>query len=520
VRTPDNLRQRYKAILHYTGLIFVLGGALMLVPFVVALLGRADRGETLRFLFAAVGLLTGGAGLWLAFRRDAAAGLTVQEGGVIVLLSWVVICVASAWPLLGVQGLGFTQTLFESVSGWTTTGLSVLDVEKASPALLLWRSLMQLAGGAGLAIIMMAAIVGPPGPALSVAEGRSEQLVPHVRASAKLVLFLYGGYGVAGVAAYILAGMAPFDAVNHACAAISTGGFSTRPDSIGAWNSVAVEAVTLPLMILGNLNFITAYLLLHARLRAIYHNGEIRLMAVLLPLGAVLLFFLVCLGLYPTLGKSVRVAVFETVSALTTTGFSTVPYARWNSVGWLVLIVLMLIGGGTGSTAGGIKQYRVYVLFQSVLWEIRRALLPRTAVVQNYVWQGEAKDFITEERIRRIGTFVFLYLMTYVTGVGILATYGYGLKESLFEFASALGTVGLSVGVTGAQTPPGVLWTEIIGMFLGRLEFFVVIISTAKILHDLPRLATAPGSRRRNSAGPGSSEQATSPGPERAAPFS
>ena len=158
-------------------------------------------------------------------------------------------------------------------------------------------------------------------------------------------------------------------------------------------------------------------------------------------------------------------------------------------MGWLVLIVLMLIGGGIGSTAGGIKQYRVYVLFKSVLWEIKRALLPRTAVFQDYIWQGERKDFITEERIRRIGTFVFLYLLTYVIGTGIIAAHGYGLKESLFEYASALGTVGLSIGITGARTPPTILWAEIVGMFLGRLEFFVVMISLVKVARDLKIVA-------------------------------
>jgi len=474
--------------LYHTGSILLLGAALMLTPLVALAVWPGERGDIPGFLFPAAGLFVFGALLWLVFRRESDATLTVQDGGVIVLLSWGIICLFCAWPFVAAQKLTFTQGLFESVSGWTTTGLSVIDVTAADHVILLWRSIMQLAGGAGLAIIMLAAIVGPVGPAISLAEGRGEQLVPHVRGSAKLVLLLYSGYAVLGVAAYVLAGMNWFDAVNQAFAAISTGGFSTRPESIGFWNSAAVEAVSLGLMVLGNLNFYTAYLLVRGRFRAVGRNGEVRLMAVLVPLGALVLFFLVCRGLYPTLGKSVRVAVFETVSALTTTGFSTVSYGPWNAVGWYVLIVLMLIGGGTGSTAGGLKQYRVYVLFQSVLWEIRQSLLPRSAVVQNYIWQGESKDFISEQRLRRIGTFTFLYLATFLIGAGIIAANGYGLAESLFEFASALGTVGLSVGVTGPQTPPDVLWVQIVGMFLGRLEFFVVIVSLLRLVRDLPAL--------------------------------
>jgi trk system potassium uptake protein TrkH len=144
----------------------------------------------------------------------------------------------------------------------------------------------------------------------------------------------------------------------------------------------------------------------------------------------------------------------------------------------------MLVGGGTCSTAGGIKQYRVYLLFKSVVWEMRRRFLPRTAVAANYVWQGERKEFVTDRHVREVAVFFFLYLAMYVVGAGILAAHGYGLKESLFEFASALGTVGLSAGVTTASCPTGVLWAEILGMFLGRLECFVVLVSIGKIIRD------------------------------------
>jgi trk system potassium uptake protein len=156
-------------------------------------------------------------------------------------------------------GPPFSRALFESVSGWTTTGLSVVDVTSAGPMILFWRSIIQLAGGAGLAIIMMSAIVGPTGVGISSAEGRSDQLVPHVRQSARLVLIIYTCYALPEPLAYRMAGMSLFDAVNHSFAAVSTGGFP-RVESIGYWDSTAIEAVTLPLMLLGNLSFVTAWL--------------------------------------------------------------------------------------------------------------------------------------------------------------------------------------------------------------------------------------------------------------------
>lgn len=482
------LRERYREILSHVGLILFLAGLLMLTPLAVLLSRPGELGHASGFLIPASVLATAGILMRLAFRAKETSVLTVQEGGVIVVLSWVVVALFSAWPLMQVQGLSFTQAVFESVSGWTTTGLSVVDVTKSTRLILFWRSIMQLAGGAGLAIIMLAAVAGPVGPGLSVAEGRTDQLVPHVRESVKLVVYIYAGYALFGTLAFWVAGMGPFDALNHAFAAVSTGGFSTRPESIGYWNSAGIEAVTIALMLLGNLNFLTAYLLFHGKFKAVFRNGEVRTLAVLLIGCSMLLFFLVTSGLYQPLDKSVRVAVFETVSALTTTGFSTIGYSAWKPVGFMVLIVLMIIGGGACSTAGGIKQYRVYLLFKSLVWEIRRALMPRTAVVENYVWQGERKDFISERRIRQSANFLFLYLTVYILGAGILAAHGYGLKESLFEFASALSTVGLSLGVTKASSPPLVLWTETLGMFLGRLEFMVVVISLVKILKDFSGL--------------------------------
>lgn len=484
MRANVSLKQRYRAILSYTGLILLLGGLLMLTPLLALAVQPGEWIYSMGFMLPAIVLAGIGTAMWRIFRSRNRVILTVQEGGVIVLLSWIVICLFSAWPLATIQGLSFTQAIFESVSGWTTTGLSVVDVSRTTHLILLWRSIMQLVGGAGLAVIMLAAIAGPVGPGLSLAEGRSEQLVPHVRESAKLVLVMYSGYVLVGILAYRLAGMALFDAINHAFAALSTGGFSTHPESIGHWNSVAVEAVTMPLMILGNLNFLTAYLLLHGKFKDVYRNSEIRIMAALIPAGALTLFLLVSKSIYPTLGKSFRIAIFEAITALTTTGFSTTSYGNWNSIGLLGLTVLMIIGGGTCSTAGGIKQYRVYLLFKSLLWEMRRPFLPRMAVIENYVWQGERKDFISDTRIRQVATFVFLYFVTYIVGSAVLAAHGYGLRESLFEFASALGTVGLSVGITSADSPPLVLVTETLGMFLGRLEFFVVIVSLGKIFRD------------------------------------
>ncbi|MBN1443985.1 MAG: TrkH family potassium uptake protein [Planctomycetes bacterium] len=488
MRQAAYLRQRYRAILAYTGMVVGIAGILMLTPLAALLAWPEEARFAGAFLIPGIALGVGGLTLWRLL-HPGDIDLSLQEGGVIVLLSWVVAFIASALPLMSVEGMDFTCGVFESVSGWTTTGLSVVDVARARHVTLLWRSVMQLAGGAGLAILMLAAVTGVTGPVLSAAEGRTDQLAPNVRASAVLVLRIYAGFVAFGVLAYRVAGMGWFDSFNHAFAALSTGGFSTRAESLGYWDSSLIEGVTIVLMLLGSLNFITAWTLLRGRLCAFCRSSEVRMTGVLVLLCTVLAFWLTARPLYPAAGKAWRVAIFETVTALTTTGFSTVGYGNWNPFGILILLVLMWIGGGTCSTAGGIKQYRVYVVYRSLRRALRRPFLPRTAITHDTLWDGESTTIIDDARVSIVGTYLFLYVSTCLLGASILAAHGYGLQESLFEYASALGTVGLSIGITRSDAPRLVLWAEMVGMFLGRLEFFVIITSAARLVRDSLRMA-------------------------------
>lgn len=491
-----HLLGRYRAILASVGFVCYVAGLVMTAPLAALPFWPGEAWSAGAFLIPGLSLAAAGFLCWRLLRSRDMMTLTLSEGSIVVVLSWMTVCIASALPLMSAAGLGFTQAVFESVSGWTTTGLTVVDLPSAAHTVHLWRGIMQFAGGAGLAVILLSAMSGPMGASVTAAEGR-DLLVPHVKRSARLVMTLYSGYAIAGIAAFRLAGMDAFDSVIHTFAAISTGGFSTHVESIGFFDSTTVEAVAIALMILGNLNFVTAWALARADARSFWRSGEIRLSALLIPLCTVLLFVFTCAGVYPSLGKSVRVAVFETVTALTTTGFSTVSYADWNGFGVLVLIVLMLVGGGTCSTAGGIKQFRVYALWRSVLWDLRRALMPSRAVQKRVLLETGSEVHISDERLRQIGTFVFLYMTLFFVGSAVIMAQGFGLRESLFEFASSLGTVGASIGLTSPGLPGGVLWTMTAGMFLGRLEIFIVLAGMSKLARDGAGMAGLGGGRVR-----------------------
>jgi trk system potassium uptake protein TrkH len=486
MRYPEFLKQRYKAIFAYTGLSWLIISLIIFSPLLLLVFYPQEYPVAWGFLLGGLVLAFPGYLMWRLLKPAKDISLTKQEGAVIVVLAWLAAILAGMVPFLVASGLNITGAIFESTSGWTTAGLSILDVESQMHLILFYRSVLQLAGGAGLAIIMLSALVGPVGRGLTSAEGRGEQLLPNVRRSARLVFSMYTSYVIFGVIALYLVGMSFFDAVNHAFTAVSTGGFSTHTQSIGYWDSPAIEAVIIVLMLLGMLNFLTAYTMLRRNLRAAEKDSEVRQTVILICIFIMVLLFGVTRSIYPTLGESLRVAVFNTVAAISTTGFATVEFNYWNGLGMLVLIVLMLMGGGTGSTAGGIKQYRIHILFKGLLWEFRRRFLPRNVITEPDAWRGEQRQFISDQHLRQVGMFVFLYIIVVLVGGGILTAYGNSIQDSLFEFASALSTVGLSIGITAADAPAGVLWVEILAMFLGRLEFFTVLIGIVRLVGDLP----------------------------------
>jgi trk system potassium uptake protein len=485
MRYRSHLFERYCALLGYIGQIFALIGGLHLVPLLLLAFYPDEIDQAAGFLLAGLPLITVGFVFWLYLRPDKTMSLTMQEGAVIIVIVWVTSILCSTVPFLFNTDLNFTQAVFEATSGWTTTGLSLVDVTETSHLILFFRSFIQLAGGAGFAIIAVSALTGAVGMSISLAEGRTDQLAPHVRQSASMVLRIYSGYIIFGIIALYLAGMNPFDAVNHAFTAVATGGFSTRPESIGYWDSPTIEVVVLILMVLGGTNFFTAYTFIQGKHRVAIRDGEIRLMTLLIVGVSTLLLLVVTSGVYVSFEKAVRVAIFETTSALTGTGFSTTTYHNWKDFGWLALTILMIVGGGSGSTAGGLKQFRVYILYKSVTWEVKRAFMPRHMINEPAIWHGEHRSLLNDRQVRQTALFIGLYVTVFLVGSGIMTVFGYPLKDSLFEFASTLGTVGLSVGITTPDIHPGILWIQSFAMLLGRLEFFAFLIGVMKIFSDI-----------------------------------
>lgn len=479
------LQARYRAMFGYMGEMLVILGLLQLVPLLLIPFYPDEAPLAGAFLLAGLPLIIAGALAWKYYLPKEPVSFTLQEGTVVVVIIWLLAIFTATIPFIAISGLTFSQAVFETTSGWTTTGLSVVDVGSAPKLILFFRSFIQFAGGAGFAIIALSAVAGAFGASVVAAEGRTDQLAPHVRSSAAIVLRIYIGYAVGGILALRAAGMGWFDSVNHAFTALATGGFSTRPESVGYWDSPAIEAVLCILMLLGGINFVTAYALFKGKFGPVFRNGEVRLGGVLVVLGTVLMAIIVTSPLY-TADKAARVAIFETISALTGTGFNSIPtYHVFNDFGWLIIIILMCVGGSTGSTAGALKLQRVYILYKAIVWEVRRSFMPRHMVNEPAIWQGEKRELLNDRLVRQVALYIGMYVVVLLIGGGILSAHGYPMRESLFEFASSLGNVGLTGGITSPDMPTTIMWVLPFGMLLGRLEIFAVIIGTVKLLADL-----------------------------------
>ncbi|MDO9628348.1 MAG: TrkH family potassium uptake protein [Acholeplasmataceae bacterium] len=477
----------YPLIINYLGIFAILIGFINLLPLILIPFRMEDIKDSYLFLYpGGISILIGSI-VFIYFKGREKGKLERNQDAILVVCIWIMAILISSMPFILTGNYTFTQAIFESTSGYSTTGLTVVDVTVAPKALLLFRSLLQFFGGIGLVLVLTSAISDKFGMRLYSAEGHSDKLMPNLIRSGRTILSIYIGYITIGVMLYLIFGMPFFDAINHAISAVATGGFSTQKASIGYYNSVPIEIITMVLMLLGGTNFFVHLMLLRGKLKNVIGHVEVKLLGIMILIG----FPLFTLNLLSTYNgnvlQSLRVGSFQFISAATGTGYQTVDSfigVMTPSFFFFGLIILMVLGAGMGSTAGGMKQYRVALAFKSMYWNVKEQLSHKKIIRTHFINKIGSKTVVEREDIVFNHSFLMIYLVVLVIGTLIFASFGHSLENSLFEFASSLGTVGLSVGITGYHAHPLILWTSAIGMFLGRLEFYVIFIAIAKIYMD------------------------------------
>ncbi len=462
------------------GIFLITLAVSMLIPMLTLLLySRTD--DLNAFLWSS--LVTAGAGIAMLLPgRPKDAQLRPRDMYLLTTCSWLVVCVFAALPMVLIHHISYTDAFFETMSGVTTTGSTILvGLDKASPGLLIWRSMLHWLGGIGF-IGMAVAIL----PLLRVGGMRlfqtessdwGEKVMPRSHMAAKYILFVYLGLTLVGFLAFWAAGMTPFDAINHSMASISTGGFSTSDLSLANWSQPAVHWVAVLTMIFGSLPFTLYVATLRGNRRALFKDHQVRGF-----LGFLLVTWLV-FGTWLWLHSdnswldAFRIVAVNVTSVVTTTGFALGDYTTWGSFAVLLFFYLTFVGGCSGSTAGGLKIFRFQVAYVLLKANLQQLIHPRAVIKQQY-----NNHNLDEEIVRSLITFSFFFAITIgVIALG-LALIGLDWVTALTGAATAVCNVGPGLGpIIGpagnfSTLPDSAKWLLTVGMLLGRLEILTVLV--------------------------------------------
>jgi trk system potassium uptake protein TrkH len=472
---------RWRFILNIIGILTFFFGLTMIFPLMV---GLYYRDSSVIPLIESMGITSlAGLILYLVFRKDRVEVISQREGMAIVAVGWTAVGFFGAIPFyLGDGYFTFTDAFFESVSGFTTTGASILtNIEAVSQGLLFWRSFIQWLGGMGIIVLSVAILpfLGVGGMQLYKAEVPTpvpDKLKPRIRDTAMILWQVYALISLFQVILLMLGGMSLFDALCHTFTTMPTGGFSTRNASIAHYNSVYFDCVIIFFMLLAGINFSLHYQLLRGKTLVFWRDSECRFF-----LGVVvLLIFAVSLDVfktvYETIGEALRYGAFQVVSIVTTTGYATADYEQWPAMSQLILLMCMFIGASAGSTGGGMKCLRIMLCFKYCYKELFSLVHPRA--VSHIKIGGKT---VPDDVMRSVLGFMALYVGLFALSAVVLAGTGVDFTTAIGAVAASIGNIGPGFGAVGpvenyAGIPTLGKWLLAWCMLLGRLEIFTVII--------------------------------------------
>jgi trk system potassium uptake protein TrkH len=469
-----------RTIIRILGLILITEGIFLWLSILPSLIFR--DGDALHFLLSG-GITSAVGGLAYFSTRKSKLELDRRDGYMIVTSGWILFSLFGTLPFLLTGSItNFTDAFFETISGFTTTGASILNnIEEMSHGILFWRSLTQWLGGMGIILLTLILLpfLGIGGMQLFTAEVPSptpDKLHPHVKDTAKRLWLIYLIFTISETLLLWAGEMNLFDALCHSLTTMATGGYSTKQASIAYWNSPYIHYVITLFMFLAGTNFTLAYFAAHGKFRKVWENEEFRWY-----LGFVGGFtILITLGLFTTGGggleEAFRKSVFQVVSILTTTGFATSDYLLW--VPWLgvLIFILMFFGGSAGSTGGGPKIMRIVIMLKNSTQELKRMIHP------NAVIPVRLNKYAVEERVvTNVLAFIAFYGIIAVIAMALMSLLGNDFDTSVGAVAATLGNIGPGIGGVGpslnyAEIHVAGKWFLSFLMLVGRLELFTVLV--------------------------------------------
>ena len=483
----------FSTIFHMLGLLLLFNATAMYICSLLS--ASADDGAMNGLLYSAF-ITTGVALVALVTTRNRKREIRKRDGYLTVVLGWLSMVLFGTLPYLLTGALeSYSDALFETMSGFTATGATIIqDIEALPKSIILWRSLTHWLGGMGIIVLAVAILplLGIGGVQLFSAEATGlggDKLHPRISDTAKRLWYIYVGFTALEAILLSLAGMTVFDAVNHSMSTMASGGFSTKNESLAYWNHrPVIQYIVTLFMFLAGTNFVLIYFGLKGKLQRIWQDNEFRWY-----IGFVTFFTLITfIGIYTNVNlqstavdhpqvfgefeSSFRHALFQVVAIITTTGFVTADFTGWIPFLTMLFFGLFFLGGSSGSTSGGVKVIRHLVMIKNAILEFRRALHPNAIVSLhlNHVT-------IQQSLVYRILGFFILYMLLFIIGAVVLSFFGLDFLSSIGASAASLGNVGPSLGDFGpvstyASMPTGgKIWCSFL-MLVGRLELFTALI--------------------------------------------
>lgn len=488
------MKQKHKIIIHFFGLLLLFNGGFMLLTSLLSFIYK--DGVTHQLFVSGLSVLSVGLLVMLCTKKHSKE-MTKRQGYIVVTFGWIVMALSGTIPYILTGSItNFTNAFFETISGYTTTGATILnDIEVLPEGILFWRSLTHWIGGMGIIVLAIAILplLGIGGMQLFAAEAPgpgTDKLHPRITDTAKRLWLIYVGYTAAETLFLSLAGMSFFDALNHSMSTLSTGGFSTKNASLAYWNDTPmIQYIVVFFMFLAGTNFVLSYFGFKGNFSKISRDEEFKLYAkfilIFTTITAVIIYMHSVFSdasfpnhpmVFGELEASIRHALFQVVAIVTTTGFVSADFTLWPYFLVVFFFGLMFLGGSSGSTSGGVKVVRHLVLIRNGFLEFKRSLHPNAVLPVRYNTKT-----VSGEIVFNVLGFFMLYMLSFIIGALGFAFIGLDFESAIGVAASSLGNVGPALGDFGpaenfSKMPQIGKWWGAFLMLIGRLELFTVLI--------------------------------------------
>ena len=474
----------FKIVLRVIGNLLLLESIFILSTLLISLIYQESDWK----YFLGTGVFSASiGGILLLLTKNAHKKLGKREGAVIVSITWIIFSFIGMLPFWISNSIpSFTNAFFETMSGFTTTGSSILNnVEELSYSMLFWRSLTHWIGGMGIIVISLVLF-----PMFSYsnmhlfgqeASGPTkEKLTAKVSGTARRLWIIYVGLTLSEIILLRIGNMEWFDAVCNSFGTIATGGFSTKQASIAFWPSPYIQYIIILFMLLSGVNFSLYYFAIKRKFEKIWHNEELKwFLITVFGFSLIVMFTLInwhTINSFSTFELAFRDALFQVTSCLTTTGFITADYMLWKPATWFIIIIAMLIGASAGSTSGAIKMVRIVIVFKYFYYEFKHIIHPDAVIPITY-----SREVLKNDVVTKVISFTLLYLFVVVVGFLVLSASGMGFLDSIGSTVACLGGVGPGMGITGpafsfSEIPVFDKWFLAFIMLVGRLELYTFLL--------------------------------------------